>query len=542
MDPYPSSILLIVLQVKTMTTAKPVSDFMPFAEAATPAERSIYRPYIAVYLATLAQCTDASNIERVTLDQVAKISERWTSENSANKGCTFHRKAIAAWQQTTTLDDSNSTESTSQQVAAGYSHNGRTHLAIPLMTLGKERHQERNRVYRDKRETQRRECRPIQVFAAIKAAEAALKSNDVFEVEAGFTFLTGRRPIEVTRRQGFTVTGRHTIEFSGQAKRKGAAAEPAYTIYCLCDSNLVIDAIAKMNSSPEFKEIDKITSNESAGFKIHPKLGRRTRAIFGEMIPAATGRDQLTPSALRAAYTVAAMALFKPASISPSAFAQDLLGHINPEESLSYEDYYAASNSGEELPTGMWRDRLLEPAPAADSKKRSSVTLSAEFRQRIADTVDGETHTERLEAMYAAYFEVKSLRRKLAEAERRANHELPEPTPAPVAQPDEQRNSRIDYGSMASDELRGSQAPGSAGEKIRRAMAAIVEWNSGRESAAMYRLSSANLRKVSGARHNSVVAWIEANQAEIDAYNNAHNLTGAMHDRGKQPIEQVIGW
>ena len=528
-----------------MTTASPVSAYMPFAEAATPAERSIYRPYIAVYLATLAQCTDASNINRVTLDQVVKISERWTSENSANKGCTFHRKAIAAWQQTITLDDSNSTESTSQQVTAGYSHNGRTHLAIPLMTLGKERHQERNTVYRDKRETQRRECRPIQVFAAIAAAEQALKSNDVFEVEAGFTFLTGRRPIEVTRRQGFTVTGRHTIEFSGQAKRKGAAAEPAYTIYCLCDSNLVIDALYSMNRSPEFKEIDKITSNESAGFKIHPKLGRRTRAIFGELIPAAAGRDQLTPSALRAAYTVAAMALFKPASISPSAFAQDLLGHINPEESLSYEDYYAASSTGEELPTGMWRERLLEPAPPADSKKRSSFTVPPEFRQRVADNVEGETHMDRLEAMYRAYLDIKSERRKRIEAERRANHELPQPTPAPAASqpaPVEQRSSRIDYSSMASEELRGSQSPGSAGEKIRRAMAAIVEWNSGRESAAMYRLSSANLRKVSGARHNSVVAWIEANQAEIDAYNNAHNLTGAMHDRGKTPIEQIIGW
>jgi hypothetical protein len=73
-------------------------------------------------------------------------------------------------------------------------------------------------------------------------------------------------------------------------------------------------------------------------------------------------------------------------------------------------------------------------------------------------------------------------------------------------------------------------------------MAAIIAYNSERATAERYRLSAANLRKVSGCRHNSVVAWMAERSAEIDAYNSANDLASAMADRGKPEIEGLITW
>ena len=529
-----------------MTTAIAVADFLQFAQGATP--RGNYHQMIAVYLATLAQCSDAANIERVTLDQVAKINEKYPAPNTAKQATAAHRKAIGLWAATITLDESNSIDASAMGKAVqSYATGGRVHRAIPPMNIGREKIAAVNAEYRDHREVQRRDTRPINVFAAIAAAEQALTSTDPWEVAAAFTFLTGRRPIEVTRRVGFSLVGRHIIEFAGQAKRKGAEAEqPSYKIYSLCESYKIIDAITAMNRAPDFKEIDSIESNEQAGFKIHPKAGRRARAVFGDLIPPAAGRDQLTPSGLRSAYVVAAAALFRGQGVSLSAFAQDVLGHLNTDESLSYEDYYAVGADGVELPSGLWVDRLLEAPATPATKAKSSVTLSAATRERLAATVPGEKQDERINAAIDAYLENTSLRRKVAALESRLAKASPEPSPAPAAtaqpSPAGDKSSRIIYRDMASDELKAAKGPGSAGEKLKRAMAAIIEWNQGREPAAMYKLSAANLRKISTARHTAVVEWMQQNAGEIDAYNNAHGLTGGQHDRGKQPIEQVIGW
>ena len=221
----------------TVATALPVSDFAQFATAAT--DRPSWRPGIQVFLATIAQCTDAQNIERVALDARGKILEANESINTANRICTAYRKAIVEWQKTIILADWNTTEASATQLKQGWAIDGRVHLALKFVTLGKEIHAIRNAATAAKTESQRTARVPFDPFAAISAAERALKSADIKEVAAGFIFLTGRRPTEVWRRQGFKVTGRYTIDFSGQLKEKGSGGE-AFTIYCLTDSNRII--------------------------------------------------------------------------------------------------------------------------------------------------------------------------------------------------------------------------------------------------------------------------------------------------------------
>jgi integrase len=517
----------------TVATALPVSDFAKFATAAT--DRPTWRPGIQVFLATIAQCTDAQNIERVSLDTRGKILEANESINTSNRVCTAYRKAIVEWQKTITLADWNTTEATATQIKQGWDQAGRVHLALKFLTLGKEIHAQRNAITAAKTEAQRTARVGFDPFAAITAAEAALKSATPSDIAAGLIMLTGRRPVEIWRRQGFKVTGRYTIQFSGQAKTKGAGKAEGFTIYCLTDSSRVVDAIAKLNRAKEVAELDS-DSNEQVDSRRNSGLNRSITRIFGANIAPPAGETALSAKNLRAAYTVAAATLFKPPGESISHFAQSVLGHQQIDQTLNYEDYYASDSDGNELATGQWRDRILESAPVAASQKKSSITADQQLLEEIK-AIPGETQAGRLRTAIEAYKENGRLKRQLAKLQAElAKHQPSEGQGAPE-QPTTDR-----WATMASDELRGHQGPGSAAEKLRRAMAAIIAYNSERATAERYRLSAANLRKVSGCRHNSVVAWIAERATEIDAYNAANDLASAMADRGKPEIEGLITW
>jgi integrase len=535
----------------TAAAALPVADFAQFATAAT--DRAIWRPGIQVFLATLAQCTDAQNIERVALDARGKILEANESINSANRICTAYRKAIVEWQKTIILADWNTTEASATQLKQGWAIDGRVHLALKFVTLGKEIHAIRNAATAAKTESQRTARVPFDPFAAISAAERALKSADIKEVAAGFIFLTGRRPTEVWRRQGFKVTGRYTIDFSGQLKEKGSGGE-AFTIYCLTDSNRIIDAIAKLNRSPDAKELDG-DSNEKIQMRRGSATNSTVRRIFGAIIEPPVGKKWLSATNLRAAYTVAAATLFKPPGESISHFAQSVLGHKDVSQTLNYEDYYASDDEGNELVTGQWRDRLLEAAPVAASQKKSSITADQQLLDELKG-IPGATQAERLRTAISSYSELEGIKeRHYAEVQRlkakitQLEQELTamkgqteSPTSTAQDRPEQatERVGVLDYTTMPSEVLRKSQGAGSTPEKLRRAMGAIVAFNESKLSGEQYKLSAANLRKVSGCRHTSVVAWIAENEGEIDAYNTANGLSGTQADRGKEPIETLI--
>lgn len=82
--------------------------------------------------------------------------------------------------------------------------------------------------------------------------------------------------------------------------------------------------------------------------------------------------------------------------------------------------------------------------------------------------------------------------------------------------------------------------PGSAEEKIRRAIEAIKAYNEGKPQPEMYILSEANVRYVSGSRHGSIKAYF-ATHPELNEYNYQHGFT-MQHDRGKPKIAEVITW
>ena len=100
----------------------------------------------------------------------------------------------------------------------------------------------------------------------------------------------------------------------------------------------------------------------------------------------------------------------------------------------------------------------------------------------------------------------------------------------------------VKYSGMSDGDLKGHHGPGSTPEKLRRVMALIMAYNADKPVDQRYRLSAANLRKVSGCRHNSVVDWTAQRQDEIDNYNETSGLGSVQSDRGKPDIVNIVVW
>ena len=145
--------------------------------------------------------------------------------------------------------------------------------------------------------------------------------------------------------------------------------------------------------------------------------------------------------------------------------------------------------------------------------------------------IPGETDNDKLRTLLNSFKEWESLTqeyRQLTQGLAQLKGSLKEP--------------RIKYSEMSDGELKGHHGPGSTPEKLRRVMALIMDYNADKPVGQRYRLSAANLRKVSGCRHNSVVDWMAQRQDDIDAYNEANDLGSVQSDRGKPDILNVVVW
>jgi hypothetical protein len=504
-----------------------VDDYIQFTEHEK--GRPGRRAGIAVFLAAIDQVTDPATIKHLALEKLGQLQAAHKNPNTLASYVTSYRNGIRSYAATVDLTDSNSVET----------KDGRQHIALLHLDLDADFHKARNAASTAKRESKRRAATNFDPFAAIATAEAALKSPSIYEVAAAFEFLTGRRPVEVLRRQGFRVIGRYTLGFSGQVKKKASESGIEYEIYCLTDSAAIVDALARMNRESSLgKDLDG-DSNKAIDSRRNSTLNTAVRRVFGAVLPVPGHHDtpgkKLTNGDLRAAYVQAAAVLFRSPTESMSRFAQTLLGHNSVAATVNYEDYCCLDSDGSPLAIGQWRERLLEAAAPAASKTKTSVTLDALTADRLRRQA-GETMAERINhCVDAAEREpakdamIAELRRQIAILESQLQDSATQATEAADR-----------FAAVPSEELRGSKVPGSAVAKIERAVAAIMAYNEGRPAAEQYALSEANIRYVSGSRHGTIKAWVLAHP-EVAEYNAAAGF-GLQHDRGKRPITEVIAW
>ena len=498
-------------------------------------DRRTHEKGILFFLAELSQSEGEAAIKRVCIERLGKLNQLVADGEPANtvgKMGTAYRNSIRAYQAAIELNDSNSFENPGGKVED--TANGRTHYALKYLALGKKFHTDRNDPTKAKRKINRQNRQQFDPFAAIERAEKALKSNSYLEAAVAFEFLTGRRFIEVMRGYGYgKPTYRYTLEFSGQAKVKPEDRKP-FEIYTLTEASSIIDAMVRIQRDPSVKELED-SDNPKIGTRRLSSYNTAVRRIFGDIIPPIATAEKISSHDLRTAYATAASILFRLPTEDPAQFAERILGHKSSESTAHYQSYVCLQD-GEEIPCGQWSDRLLEEPGKAASKHQTSVRFDGLRLERLYQ-VQAKTHGERLDAALDAYELVPTLKNRIAELERQITAMTKATTETPAAASGAKTN---EWANVPSEELQGSQAPGSAEEKIRRAVAAIIEHNQGKEPAAQYRLSEANVRYLSGSRHGTVKSYF-AVHPEVSGYDAAHQFS-TQHDRGKTPITEVIAW
>lgn len=492
-------------------------------------DRKAWESGILFFLAELSGSSSQAEIKRVSLERMGKlrqmISDKKATANTVAKMVTAYRKSVSAWAESIELNESNSFED----------KDGRTHYALKYLALGKEFHVARNAPTKEKRESNRQNRQQFDPFAAIERAEKALKSNSYLEAAVAFEFLTGRRFIEVMKGYGYgKPKHRYTLEFSGQVKVKAEDRKP-FEIYTLTEASSIIDAIAKIQRDPSVKNLED-SDNPTISQKRQSSYNAAARRIFGDTIPPIATAKQISSHDLRASYAAAASVLFRLPTEDPGKFAERILGHKSSESTAHYQSYVCLQD-GEEIPCGRWSDRLLEAPGKPQSKRKTSLTLDGLRLERLHQ-IEGNTNAERLDTALDAYEALPTLKNKIAALE--SQIAAMTKAAAETTTTASTGAKAAEWANVPSEELKGSQAPGSAEEKISRAVAAILAHNQDKEAAAQYRLSEANVRYLSGSRHGTVKAYF-ATHPEVSGYDAEHGFT-TQHDRGKTTITEVITW
>ena len=218
-------------------------------------------------------------------------------------------------------------------------------------------------------------------------------------------------------------------------------------------------------------------------------------------------------------------------------FAELQLMHDNPGTAANYEDFYAADSEGNELMIkGILEDEPLATQPL--SEKRSSLSLDKQLLAMVSDAEQwGEgSHADRLERIIARAKQADKLERQLArECEKRQRLELElnllrsqsspaatdtdkpaakvakvEQSPEPVTESD---SSGFDWRNVPNEVLNGDWRHDAYGEKLRRSVEAVQEYNAGRNDSDQFAITGSILRQLSKVKPGLVKEWMAENKA-----------------------------
>lgn len=156
----------------------------------------------------------------------------------------------------------------------------------------------------------------------LNTAKELLKSNSYIAVSMGLAALTGRRPTEILLTATFEDSDTSTISFdgkemefdeclifSGQLKTKDAEnARDNYLIPVLCDSDLIIEGLARLRKLKDFRDLNEEIVNDS-GKKMSP--AQRVSSVAGSQQNKCVKKyfskhfkDNVSPYDLRHAYAL----------------------------------------------------------------------------------------------------------------------------------------------------------------------------------------------------------------------------------------------
>ncbi|MEO1763980.1 MAG: protelomerase family protein [Cyanobacteria bacterium J06629_18] len=472
-------------------------------------------------------------------------------KNSASTHMSQIRNAIKSWQQTITLDDTNSYE---QQTKEGLV---KQHLALLYMNYPSGFHKERQAPTEEKKQEQRRQLESIDCVDEYQnVIEDLLVSYDYREVTIGLIAATGRRPSEILSTAKFEQIGQFEVMFSGQLKVKGEDREP-YPTFTLVESFKVCDALLRLRRMPEIKELKKKTLAEIDSGR-NSTVNTKVVEYFSPLINPPHGEIQLSSKNLRASYAAIAIYLFCSWKQEPSQFIKERLGHIADATASNYQDYQVTDKQGKPQTRGAWVERISEDmGEVMQDIVNTRVRVTKAAKQTIDDQefLPFSDQVSRMEelirlAQVGKQFEQGKLVKevikvvekpvgKVVEVNKNVETETTKAVETADKKPVKSSNKIED---MSNDELFGSNIPNSGHEKIKRAVAAVKVYNESQaEKKYWWSINSKVIKDLTNCRTEAVKRYLESEEGrlQVSDYNELHQL-GYHHNRGRGSVKEVI--
>ena len=295
------------------------------------------------------------------------------------------------------------------------------------------------------------------------------------------------------------------------------------------------------------------------------------------------GKNSVSRSSLRAAYARLAVARDCPAGKNDLVWSSRLLGHMDEKAdlravltTLGYFDYYLEKDASVPLLdtpkseiTTVFRGYAndVEAVKAFQEKfeitsqqetfrklwELALITLQARERQLYAQETE-EMISEELLAKIDEIVETKvknALTELATQSKPTAVNTIPNVNTVSIAKTEKlvsmvesEKPVEKDWESIPSEDLKGKHTPGSAEEKIRRAIKAIMEHNdyTAPSNSERWFIGVRSIQDVSGCNYAPIKKYVDDHKTMIDDHNAKHGLSNQHNKKHRQTISQVISW
>jgi len=295
------------------------------------------------------------------------------------------------------------------------------------------------------------------------------------------------------------------------------------------------------------------------------------------------GKNSVSRSSLRAAYARLAVARDCPSGKSDLMWASRLLGHKDEKSdiravltTLGYFDYYLEKDA--EVPlldtpkseiTVVFRGYASDVEALKAFQEKFEITSQQETFRKLWELAQ-ETLQVRERQLYAQETEEMISEELLAKldqiVEEKISHAIaqlkvsPEPIAINTSQsissvstaepkattstPKPEKALEKDWESIPSEDLKGKHTPGSAEEKIRRAVKAIMDHNDYKatNNSDRWFIGVRSIQDLSGCNYAPIKKYVDEKSVMIFDHNAKYGLSNQHNKKHKQQISDVITW
>jgi hypothetical protein len=295
------------------------------------------------------------------------------------------------------------------------------------------------------------------------------------------------------------------------------------------------------------------------------------------------GKNSVSRSSLRAAYARLAVARDCPAGKNDLIWSSRLLGHMDEKAdlravltTLGYFDYYLEKDA--EVPlldtpkseiTTVFRGYANDVEALKAFQEKFDITSQQETFRKLWELAQ-ETLQARERQLYKQEPEEMINDELLAKldqlVEEKVSHAIaqlkvsPEPTAINTSQPvtsvstvkpetkvsapEPEKPVEKDWESIPSEDLKGKHTPGSAEEKIRRAVKAIMDHNDYKatNNSDRWFIGVRSIQDLSGCNYAPIKKYVDEKSVMIFDHNAKYGLSNQHNKKRKQKIFDVITW